>query len=149
MKIIQQDLKVASKLWFVISLFCVYAMMRGLSEQTSNNIGEVIFNLLACGATVFPAYGIYAFSFAYEFKQKEVIVCSLFGLLGRKSYPFKDLKKIKLRLKGNNMDEIALYFESGISKKKISINTLHVDLGKLRLFLFANVENFDELVEEE
>lgn len=150
MKLIQQDFKVTSKICFIISLLLFGMCIKGLSVKDYDTKGKIF---LGCFGGVFlislAVYNIYYFSFIYEFKQQEIIVNRLFGLLGKRVYSFKDLKKIEYSIspKGN-MDSINLYFENREYKKKISINMFQVDLSKIRLFLYANVENFESLVEE-
>lgn len=148
MTIIQQDFTVSSRLLFAIFLAAILCVTKGISEKNSNTIGGLIFNVIAGGALIWLfVYATYQSSFSYEFKQKELVVCLLFGLLGKKSYEFKDLKKIEL-VNTRSVAEIILYFECQKGKRKISINTFQANLGKVRLFLFANVENFEEIFVE-
>lgn len=149
MKIIQQDFKAASRLWFVLSTALLLTGVYGIIESDYVTIGKIIINaMMGIFMVCLFGYGSYQLSFAYEFKKTELIVCSLFGLLGKKSYSFKDLKKIELSVWQNRLDEIHLYFESRGSKRKLSVNRLQVDLGMVRLFLFANIENFEDILVE-
>lgn len=150
MKLIQQDFKISSKIWFSISLLVLGMVIKGLTVNDYDTVGRVLFNIVGGIFLIsLVVYNIYYFSFMYEFKQQEIIVNRLFGILGKRKYSFKDLKKIEYSInpKGT-MDSINLYFENREYKSRISISMFQVELSKVRLFLYANVENFEELVEE-
>lgn len=150
MKIIQQDFRAESRFWFsffvAITICSIYASCVQDYERIDNKIIGAIYILLIISLWI---CGIYYYSFAYEFKPKEVVVESLFGLLGKKAYPFKNLKRIEyvISIKGV-IDTVNLYFEGIWYKKKVSISKYQADSRKVRLFLFASVENMEELVVE-
>jgi len=146
MKLIQQDFKISSKIWFSIFLGSALIFTDGILSSKYNTIWVILFNIIggSLGLSLL-LYNIYNFSFVYEFKQNEILIKPLFGLLGERKKIFKDLKKIEYSIspKGS-LDSINLYF----AKSKVSISMFQVDLSKVKLFLLANVEDFEELVDE-
>lgn len=96
MKLIQQDFKVSSKIWFIIFLVSTLIFIEGLIEKNYDNNGKIILGFIGgiFGLSLL-LYNTYNFSFLYEFKQKEIVVKTLFGLLGEKKYSFEELKKIE------------------------------------------------------
>ena len=128
----------------VCAVYIVYMLF-------SDNYDASMLKLLVkvvCGifSSVMFIYAAYYFSFSYELKQKEVVVSSLLLFWRKKRYSFEDLSRIEFVISTRGVvDTIKLYFGKQSSENKITIVS---DIGSVRLFLFANVENFEELVVE-
>lgn len=85
MKIIQQDFKISSKIWCTLFLIALIIFTEGLINKNYDNAGKVFLGLFfgIIGLSLL-LYNIYNFSFIYEFKQNEILIKPLFGLLGEK-----------------------------------------------------------------
>lgn len=158
MKIIQQDFRIVSKggfLFITLSLiFFSYAFIDSFSEDYHKNnlsLGLMIFYITGASflGTV-HIWGIYQTACIYEFKQKEITVSPFFGLFGKKSYMLKDLTQVEYSINPRDMfDRINLYFGNGKKKKRISINMFPSSLEEIKLFLYAHVENLEDIADIE
>lgn len=147
MKIIQQDFKISSKIWFIIFLVSTLGMIYIHVIEDYVNLSRIIYNLFT-GIILISlfSYLTYIASFLSEFKQKEIIVAPLFGLFGKQTYLFKDLKKVEYSYSNRkNLDMINLYFENNNYKKKVSISMIQVDPSKVKLFLYAHIDNLEDI----
>lgn len=149
MKIIQQNFKVNSKIGFFLSLIATILFILPYYFVDDNSILMKIIGIFGMVIIVASIYNTYIFSFTYEFKQNELITCSLFTFWKKRVYFFKNLKMVEYIInKQGTIDTIYLYFKDKSFKNRVEITMFQVDLGRVRLFLFANVENFETLIVE-
>lgn len=149
MKIIQQDFKIISPIWFILFLIFSIGLTYGFSLNKYNNLLHLIFGMVGIVIIIICIIGTYQVSFIYYFKSTEIIALPLFGLFGRRVYSFKDLKKVEYAISpSDHIEAIYLYFEKNKIKGKISLSMLQIDMGKVKLFLHTHVENLEEIAEE-
>lgn len=150
MNIIQQDFKVTSRIWFIFSLFATLFFAYAYYAADIDELGGIYFKLVTGSFVLSIAIlNAYRMSFSYEFRQKELITCSLFTFWRKRIYGFKNLTKIECKINSRGIiDTIYLYFGDESFKNRVGINMFQVDLGKVKLFLFANVENMEEILVE-
>lgn len=148
MEIIQQDFKTATRGFFFTSLiFAIYLTQGFFFEDYKGSTSEMWVATICClFSSIMLGFATYYFSFCYELRQKEIIAFSLLRFWRKKKYSFEDLSKIEFVISTRGViDTVNLYFGNQSPGNKLTIVS---DIGKVRLFLFANVKNFEGLVVE-
>lgn len=153
MKIIQQDFEITTKIWFsfflIITLIMMYASFNGINSE--NKLGSKVYlSIVSIVILSFLIIQTYWFSYTYEFKHNKLIAYSFLTFWkGKRNYYFTNLKRIEYIVSPHGrIYTIYLYFGNDSLKNRVRISGGKEDIGNVRLFLFAHVENMDVLVVE-
>lgn len=144
------DFQIISWVLFSISLICCIGIAQGLLFEDYTVEKNIYFSLiLGTPVMMLFLFGIYYFSFKYNFTQDKLIVGRLFGLLGKTIYSWENLIKVEDIVSQNgNTETIKLYFMHKGKRHKISINSLQNNALNIKPFLFMYLKNISDLYEQ-
>lgn len=112
MNIIQQNFKTSSILLsgilFIPTIFSLY-----IYNMEYESLNEYYFNIFSSffigGLSCLSSYYL---SYVFSFEKEGIIVSSFWGLIGKKRYYFKNVKKVEYSINPNGtLDCINLYFK--------------------------------------
>lgn len=148
MKKFEKELKVRSTTAQFIFIFCFALLSVGIYSSIYENHKTVqlkIELILLISLLIYGIYRTFGSSANYKLTPTEIIEAPFFGILKKKSYPFKSLKQIEYSMLLGSCDYIVFEFEGENGQKRISISKDDIQHSRVKKFLENNLENYESI----